>query len=208
MSIQSDVEYVKSIAESGRSAPLLSGRFSIIWGGLAVVALIVHWAVLAGVLDWPEPALGGLWAAYGITGTILSFIAASLMRQKPGGASAGNVASRTAWTTATIVIFLYAIAMTIRVVYQGINGGDPDTQYYDTILPLAFAGYSQSFAITARLSGIAWIKQLAYVSLAAVFISTLLIGRPELYLFAALVVLLVAVIPGVIMLRAEPPASR
>jgi len=206
--LAADIAYVRDVAEQGRSAPLLSGPFFLIWGGLAVVALLTHWATLQGMIAvLNESRIGFIWMAYGIIGSVFSAFAGRATGRKPGARSIANRVSANVWMAVSAVIFTYAIAMAVSVGVAGATDTlDRSTLAlrFDTILPLSFGGYAVAFYVTGQMAEVRWMSWAARASLLAVAVCVFLLGQPILYLFAAAFVALVAVIPGALLLRDEP----
>ena len=44
---EQDIAWLKSLAESGAQAPLIGGRYLLLWGGLSVLATLAHGLVIA-----------------------------------------------------------------------------------------------------------------------------------------------------------------
>ena len=49
--LSSDLAYVRDLAEAGQNAPLLGGRFLVMWGGLVSLAYTGHFLIATGA--WP-----------------------------------------------------------------------------------------------------------------------------------------------------------
>tara|TARA_R110002096_G_scaffold26568_4_gene81936 strand:- start:2718 stop:3353 length:636 start_codon:yes stop_codon:yes gene_type:complete len=203
MATDTDLEYLRSIAESGRQAPLLGGRYFVWWGLLAAVALLVHWSILTGALSAPPSMVGAVWFGYGIIGMIGSRVLSLGLRGKPGIGAVGNLAERAVWNGVTATIFFYAIGTTIAVALDRGN-----LILFDTIPVIAFCGYGISFHVTAAMGGPGWMKPMAWTSWTAAAGGLYFVGTPELYLYAAGVVLLLALLPGLIILRDEPKGGQ
>lgn len=199
MATDTDLEYLRSIAESGRKVPLLGGRFFVWWGVLATVALLVHWTVITGVLPVPISMVGLIWLGYGVIGVAGTSVLARGLRDKPGKGATGNRAERAVWSAMSAAVFAYAIGAAIAT---ALGRGDPIL--FDTIPLVAFCGYGISFSVTAALGGPGWMKPLAWFSWIAAAAGLYFTGTPELYLYAAGIVLLLALVPGLIILRQEP----
>ncbi len=199
MATDTDLEYLRSIAESGHRAPLLGGRFFIWWGVLAAIALLVHWSIISGKLPIPVSMLGLIWLAYGVIGVTGTRFLARGVRGKPGAGAAGNRAERAVWGAVTAAIFAYAIGAAITF---AMGRGHPIL--FDTIPLVAFIGYGISFSVTAALGGPGWMKPLAWLAWLAAAGGLYFAGTPELYLYASGVVLLLALVPGLVTLRQEP----
>jgi len=203
MATDTDLEYLRSIAESGRRAPLLGGRFFVWWGTLAGVTLLLHWSILTGVLAVPTSMLGALWLGYGMVGIIGSHVLARGLRGKPGKGAVGNMAERAVWGATTAAMFAYAIGVAVAV---GLGQGS--AILFDTIPVVGFCGYGISFSVTAAMGGPGWMKAMAWMSWLAAAGGLYLVGTPGFYLYAAAVVLLLALAPGLIILRNEPEAGQ
>ena len=53
LSAREDLAYLRSVTEQARSAPLLGGRFLVMWGILLSGAYACHWAIMSGVVGLP-----------------------------------------------------------------------------------------------------------------------------------------------------------
>ena len=107
------------------------------------------------------------------------------------------------WHGVTATIFFYAIGTTIAVALDRGN-----LILFDTIPVIAFCGYGISFHVTAAMGGPGWMKPMAWTSWTAAAGGLYFVGTPELYLYAAGVVLLLALLPGLIILRDEPKGGQ
>jgi hypothetical protein len=201
---KTDLEFLRDVAASGAHAPLLGGRFFLLWGGLAAVALLAHYAVLAGMTPWGQPALGAVWAIYGLTGGIGSAILGMALRNKPGHGATPVRAERAVWSAMTFAIFAYVAGAVLGALILG----TVPMLIFDTIPLVAFLGYGISFSVTSALGGPGWMRITAIASLIAAGGGVSLVGRPELYLYCAAIVFILAVMPGLALLRQEPAAER
>lgn len=199
MAIDTDLEYLRSIAESGRQAPLLGGRFFVWWGMLTAITLLIHWAVITGALPLPGSMIGAVWLAFAVVGITGTAVLARSMRGKPGTGATGNRAERAVWSAMTAAIFAYAIGVAIAA-----GLGRASAILFDTIPLVAFCGYGISFAVTAAMGGPGWMKPLAWFSWLMAAAGLSFTGTPELYLYASGVVLVLTLVPGFIILRQEP----
>lgn len=198
----SDLDYLRSVAESGEQAPLLGGRFLLIWGGLGVLATIAHWAVLAGVLPVETQYVGAVWAVYGIAGVLITSLACRGLIRKPGSGSIGNQVNRVVWRSVGVGIGLYVAGIVFSV-----TALDASPILFDSILTIALFGYAIAFSVTATLSSEKWLYRHGWMSIAGAALSPAFYGRPELYLMAAAIILFAAVWPGLQLMRKEPGAS-
>lgn len=201
-SSQSDLDYLRGVAESGAQAPLIGGRFLVIWGGLAVIACVAHWAIQAGMVPIESQYVGAVWLSYGVIGLLANFVAAHGLLGKPGIGSIGNRVNRVAWQYVGIGIGLYFAGVVFSV-----TALDASPVLFDSILTIALFGYSIAFAVTAALSSEKWLFGPSWMSIAGAALSPAFYGRPELYLLIAAVILFAAVFPGMRMMGREPASS-
>ena len=194
-----DLAYVRQLAEEGATAPSLSGRFSMMWGALVTLAFIAHWSVMAGIMPLPQQWIGLIWVTMAATGLVGGAIIGSTMGNKPGMSAPGNRANRAVWQVVTMGLFLYGAAIGFAVVFR-----EMPFILFDTIIPVAFLTYAMTKAMAATLFRDRSRKPLVYVSLGLLAVSMVFIGRPEVYLIAALGVVLLHVVPGYMEWRAEP----
>ena len=202
-SCNTDLDYLRNVAESGAQAPLIGGRFLLIWGGLAVIACVAHWSILTGVILIETNYVGAVWLGYGIIGLLANFVAARGLSGKPGIGSIGNRVNRVAWQYVGIGIGLYFVGVLFSV-----TALDASPVLFDSILTIALFGYAIAFAVTAALSPEKWLYGPAWMSIAGAAISPASYGRPELYLLIAAVILFAAVVPGMRLMSKEPASSH
>lgn len=196
---EQDIAWLKSLAESGAQAPLVGGRYLLLWGGLSVLATFAHGLVVAGLLPVPMASVGFIWLVYGIVGGVTSRFIGNGLGDKPGAASAANRVSRAAWTTVGFGIFGYVLAI---VLWTSAFGAP--VLLFDSILTIAFFGYAFAFSVTAALSGLKWLYGPALLSGLAAMATPVLYGSAALYFGASLVILVSAVLPGAAMMMREP----
>lgn len=198
-----DLAYVRELAESGRSAPPLGGRFALLWGGGAVIALVAHWAVITGRTPMAPELVGLIWLAYGVIGSLASVLLGMSLRGKPGVSAVNNRVAGAVWRAITILIFVYAGMLAVTV---SIRPGVP-LILFDTIIPLAFGLYAVADLARSAVAPDPFCRLRSGLSFAAVGGAVLLLGRPELYLLAAAFVLLAQVAPGVMAMAREPKSA-
>jgi hypothetical protein len=195
---QEDLRYVRQLAESGAHAPLLGGRFMAWWGLLLTVAYVAHHLALAGTIGDGRRVFLLIWSAFGLFGLGGQLLLARSMPSKAGTGSAGNRASRVAWCTAGVAI----AAMVAGATAAAVRGAGPAA--FDWIVPVAFAVYACALVVTGSLarSRITMIAGAGAIAMVGLF--TALILSPERYLLAAGGIALTVLLPGVLLLRAEP----
>ncbi len=194
-----DIAYVRQMAEEGATAPSLTGRFSLWWSVLVIIALATHWSVLTGNLPLAEQQIGLIWITFAIIGIVGNGILAKTIRDKPGGSAPGNRVSQTVWQVMTAGLFLYGAALGFGVALR-----DLPPLLFDTFLPLAFMLYAINAASAATLfrTSLPWFT--VGVSLLVAALCAFLIGSPTAYLIAIVGVFIAMVLPAIQTLRAEP----
>ncbi len=194
-----DLGYLRNLAEAGQHAPLLGGRFAIMWGVLFSAALITQWLVLTGQAPFGSDKLGFVWIGMIITGWIGSTLLVRSLKGKPGAGSVGNRAESVVWSAGGFAIFVYWLAVMASVLV-----GKADYVIFDTILIVAFCIYGICYFATGGLSGNRSMYVIGALCFIAAIINGALIHQPLAYLISAGFVVLVTIVPGIISMRQEP----
>ena len=197
-SAREDLRYVRQLAESGAHAPLLGGRFMAWWGSLLTAAYVAHHLALAGTIGDGRTIFLLIWSAFGIFGLGGQWLLARSMPGKAGAGSAGNRASRVAWCTAALAI----ASMVAGATAAAISGAGPAR--FDWIVPVAFAVYACALVVTGSLARSRVTLVAGAGAIAMVGLYAALIHSPDRYLLAAAGVFLTVLVPGLLLLRAEP----
>jgi hypothetical protein len=196
-----DIAYVRHLAESGANAPLLGGRFMAWWGLLVAIAYAAHHFALRGDIGDGRTIFGIIWMSFAVAGLLGQFALARTMPRKSGAGSAGNRASRAAWISAAcgIVSVVAGAAIAAR------NGAGPGT--FDLSVPVAFSVYACALIVTGSLAAnrIIFAAGAGAILMAGLF--TAFILHPDRYLLASLGVALTVLLPGLLLVWAEPRAA-
>ncbi len=196
-----DIAYMRTLAAEGVQAPLLGGRFSLMWGVLVACATFAEWLILSDRVAWGANRIGLIWLAIGVLGSALSALLARSMRGKPGFGSVGNRVSKTVWSIGGLAIFIYVMGIVIAAMTGRGLASD-----FDTIMPMAFCVYGIAYFTTGSLAGNGAMKAVAGLSFLATLATAALLHQPVAYLAASAFVVLTAVLPGIWMMRHEPAA--
>ncbi len=197
-STHEDLRYVRQLAESGAHAPLLGGRFMAWWGMLLTAAYVAHHLALAGTIGDGGRIYLLIWSAFGLFGLGGQLLLARSMPAKAGAGSAGNRASRVAWCAAALAI----ASMVGGATAAAVGGGGPAT--FDWIVPVAFAVYACALLVTGSLAKSRVAMAAGAGAIAMVGLFTAMILAPDRYLLAAAGVFATVLLPGLLLLRAEP----
>lgn len=197
--VTTDIAYLRELAESGERAPLTGGRFAVLWGTLASLVMLTHWAIVTGRLPLGLESLWVLWLGFIVIGSAGSAVLGMTMSGKPGLGSAGNRVSATVWPAAGAGILLYFIGVTAGTLL-GLLG----PVFFNTILPVALLGYGIAWVTIARIAHMKLLMIPGAIALLGMTASVIVVTTAEVYLVAAATVFLSTVLPGLVMMRAEP----
>jgi hypothetical protein len=191
-----DLAYARTLAEEGRQAPLIGGGYLVLFGVLLAVAYAAQYAGLTGAL--PREYIGFIWMSFGALAFVGCLIIGFRTRAMPGAASVGNRADRAVWQGVAWAIGFVVLGAVLRSIfyddYAAING----------IMAAGFGLYGVALYATASLSGHMWLRRVAWLSWSVSFTLWLFLGEAWAYLAAAIGAVLVLLIPGLILMRAEP----
>lgn len=197
-STHEDLRYVRQLAESGAHAPLLGGRFMTLWGLLLTAAYIAHHLALTGAISNDRSVFAVIWIGFSALGLIGQAVLVRSMPAKAGASSAGNRASRTIWMAVAASIG----SMVIGCAIAARTGAGPAA--FDWIVPVAFAVYACALIVTGSLARNRPTFAAGVGAVIMVGLFTALILSPDRYLVAAAGVALTVLLPGLVLLRAEP----
>ena len=196
-----DIAYVRQLAESGARSPLLGGRFMAWWGLLVAIAYAAHHFALRGDIGDGRTIFGMIWIGFAAVGVLGQFALARTMPAKSGAGSAGNRASRSAWVAAACAI----VSVVAGAAVAASNGAGPAT--FDWSVPVAFSVYACALVVTGSLSANRIILAAGAGAILMAGLFTALVLHPDRYLLASLGVALTVLLPGLLLVRAEPRAA-
>ena len=197
-STHEDLSYVRHLAESGAHAPLLGGRFMAWWGLLLTAAYIAHHLALSGAIGDGKSIFAIIWIGFSALGIVGQLALARSMPAKAGAGSAGNRASRMIWMAAAAAIG----SMVVGCAVAAATGAGPAA--FDWIVPVAFAVYACALIVTGSLARDRPTFAAGVGAVIMVGLFTALILSPDRYLVAAAGVALTVLVPGLVLLKAEP----
>ena len=199
--LSDDLAYVRDIAESGASAPLLGGRFLVWWGALVTAAYIAHYTII--IRSLPPQYIGMMWfgfIAVALGGYVLMirFFPAG----KPGASSAGNRVSSHVWMAAGLVLFSFFTGVTIKSLIDG-----QASIGFSWSIPLVLGVYGIAQLVSGLMANSRALVCAGYAAIASVGLTALIVDRAELYLAAALAAAVTVLIPGILLIREEPSTT-
>lgn len=201
-SLAEDLAYVRDLAGSGQSAPLLGGRFLAWWGALVTLAYAGHWAVLSGYLGGGQSTQTWLWGTFIVLG--LGGYAAlmkAMPADKPGRSSAGNRVEAIVWRAGGFALGAFFLTLAAKSFAAG--AADPG---FTTSLPVVFAIYAVGLITSGTMGRARILTSAGYAALGVVAAGVWFSGETVSWLIASVGALLTVFVPGLLMLRDEPAA--
>lgn len=197
-----DIAYLRHLSESGAKAPIIGGRFQAWWGLLLTIAYIAQNYAAQGLIGDGNFVFGIIWGIFGLVGMIGNFLLARSITGKPGQGSAGNLAMRSVWTAGAWSIG----AMVVGTAFLSTRGQPLalGPHAWDFIVPVAFTAYACAMGVTGALAGNRVLKFAAAGAVIFVGLFTALIRMPDRYLLVAAACALTVLLPGLLLVRAEP----
>ena len=194
-----DISFLKRVSEEARYAPLLGGRYLVMWGSVVTVAYLCQYLILSGTLGWPQWTILPMWAVVMAVAAVCMALFGRTMARKPGNQALSNQVEKWVWTSAGFGIGAYAAGTFFAVALSG-----APTLLFDLIVAVALAGYGGAFLVVSHISGQTWMRRPAIGSFVGAGIIPFYAGTHETYLVGAGIIFAVAVLPGLVLLRAEP----
>lgn len=192
-----DIAYVRALAEEGRNAPPLSGPFMVAAALIFGAASLGQWAIQSGLIDITPWAQLWIWLAAGAAFVVALAVLIRNVRRKTGAETVRNQAVSVAWTGVGFLIFTVWLSM----MAVGFSTGDWSAM---KLMPsLVFAAYGAAWLVAAAMSGIRWMNGVALLSFGGAVAMGAMANRVELYLVFAGALVLVALLPGLALMRRE-----
>ncbi|MDV6332233.1 hypothetical protein [Asticcacaulis sp. 201] len=194
--LQSDIDYIKSLAEDGSKGPLKNGATLFCAGLIYGVAAIAHYAM---IMNW-IPKSGAMSAVIWIGASILFGICATVFginRMRVKG-SVSNRATASAWSAVGIGIFSFiACLVIIANIYQTFE----PLSYL--IAPVILLLYGMGWWVSALMSGQGWLKLVSFGCFLGAPAISFLAGNALQMLAYAACLFLFAMVPGIVLMRAD-----
>ena len=196
-----DIAFIRDLAEQGRNTPPLNGPFLIVAAVIFGSANLGQWALAAGYLDVSPWAPLWLWIGAGVAFGLSLIVLTRRYDAKPGAGSLVNKSIGASWTAVGFGIFAVWLA------FMGIGFKTGDWAMMWAMPSLVFAAYGSAWFVAGEMTRQAWMKGTAVLSYAGAAALGLVIGNAAIYLVFAVLILVVALIPGIVLTRQEPAAS-
>lgn len=197
--IRDDIAFLRALAEEGRQTPMLGGGVLVAAGTIFGLASLAHWATVAGLLAAQPIAPLVIWPGAGV---IFAIVARTVLRQSRGKVGAKASVNRTtsaAWSAVgwtILAIWMALMAMSYR------TGNWAVMEVFPIII---LALYGAAWAVAAAMTRKGWMRLTAGGCFTAAIVMGLLAGTPHMLLAHATGLALFAVVPGLALMRQEPP---
>jgi hypothetical protein len=196
--LQDDIAFLKTLAEEGRAPPTLGGSIMVAAGLVFGAASVAQWAILTGLVKVTPWALPVVW----LVAVALFMAIMSGLRSGMGGTkTAGGRASGVAWTGVGWTIF--TLSASVALVCWRAHSGVPTLLFPSIVLSL----YGLGWLVAATVSKKRWILVVAIGSYLAAMILAAVSITPAVMLYFTGALMLLAVVPGVALMRTAPTAA-
>ncbi|WP_395945205.1 hypothetical protein [Brevundimonas sp.] len=196
--IQDDIAYMRALAHEGRHAPLLAGRFLVAAAVIFGSANVGQWAIQSGLIDVNPWAQLWLWIGAGVVFAVALAVLTNRQKGQPGSQSAGNKAVGAAWTGVGYGIFVTWLGLVALSVKSG------DWGWMAAMPTVVLVAYGSAWMVGAAMTRTRWMNLTALLSYAGAVGVAWFIDSPAIYLVFTVVLMAVALIPGLILMRQEP----
>jgi preprotein translocase subunit SecG len=193
-SLQSDIDYMKSLAEDGARGPMKNGAI-LFWAGLLYAgASVAEYGVAINVLPQTTAVQMGIWFGASLLFAILATLSS---RGRAKSCNASSRAYNSAWSAVGIgigvlIVSLFLLARQVQ---------DVQAVTY-MIAPVILVLYGMGWWVSAMMSGQGWLKAVSIGCFIGAPVMALMAGRPEQLLAYAGALILFATVPGLIIMRA------
>lgn len=196
--VHDDIAYMRAMAQEGKHAPLLAGPILVTAAFVFGAANVGQWALLSGVITASPWAPVWLWIGAGVVFTLALSVLIGRLKGKPGANSSGNRAVGAAWSAVGIGIF----ATWMGLMAMGLKSGDWSVMR--AMPTVVFVAYGSAWMVAAAMTGFRWMTAIAVMSFAGAVAVGWFADGAGVYLVFTAVIFLVALVPGLILMRQEP----
>lgn len=196
--VHDDIAYMRAMAHEGRNAPLLVGPVMVVAGVVFSLASLAHWVLVTGFPQVSSWAQLWVWVSAAVVFAIGLAVVLRRQSRRPGAGSAGNRASGAAWSGVGYGIF----ATWVSLMAAGAASGDWTLMRVMPIVVLV--AYGSAWFVAGSMAGARWMKGVALLSYASAAVLGAFIDSPMVLLVYAVLLVLVALLPGLALMRREP----
>ncbi len=189
-----DIRFLRRLAEEGRSAPWRGGSILVAAGIIFGLASIMNWTIQTGKIAASPWAFSWIWGG----ATVIFVGALRIIRRRAagaGGASPANRAAGLAWMSVGWTIFTLAVSA-----YLAAWRSQSSLPFL--LMPsVVMALYGLGWTVVAAVSRKGWIWITAAGGYAAALVLAAFCTAPDVFLLYAGALMLLAVLPGIALMR-------
>jgi len=197
MTDETDIAYMRRLAEEASTAPMRGGSILMSAGLIYGLSSMAHWTVISGLISIDPQAFSLIWL--GATLLFLGVLAVIIagLKREGGVQTAANRASAVAWSSVGWGIF--ALFTSIAVVSMRI--GEQSLVLLSLVPSIIMVFYGLGWAVTAAMMRTQSLWWLAIASFAAAPLLALLGGEPAQYLAYGVALFVLMALPGYLLMR-------
>lgn len=196
--LQDDIAYMRDLAREGRNAPLLAGPILVLAAVVFGAASLGQWAIQSGLAQFSPWASLWLWIGAGVVFAVGLTVLIGRIQSKPGHRSSGNQAVGAAWSAVGYGIFVTWLALVALSVKTG------NWSWMAVMPTTVLVAYGSAWLIGAAMTRTRWMSMTALLSYAAAVGVAWFIDSAAIYGVFTVVLVAVALVPGIILMRQEP----
>jgi len=196
--LKDDIAFMKALAQEGSTVPLLFGGNMVAAGLIFGAASVGHWLIEYGTLAVAGWAYLVNWLGAAALFAVVCNVMIRRARSRPGFSAGVNKATGSAWSGVGFAIF----AMWLGIMAYSYRTHDWEVM---NIFPVVIFGrYGAAWLVAGDMTGKGWIKLVALGSFAGAVLMGFMSGTEFQMLGYAACLLLLAVVPGLVLMRQEP----
>lgn len=194
-SLHEDVAYLRDLAHQGANAPMVGGSMLVLTGVVFSSASLAAWAIMRHFIPAPIQWASYVWlAALGVFFVAL-FAMKGRLSSRAGALATNNRAVGAVWRGVGWSIMAFLLA--VMAACWRLQSPAPSAM----IAPFVLAVYGVGWMVSAVMSPAKWIYLVAWASFAAAISMGFLVDSPDLLLAYAAALILLAALPGLILMR-------
>lgn len=195
--LHDELAYIRRLAEQGSVGPMRNGA-SLVWAGfIYAAAALAQYAVTLGYLPRTVWASVVIWLGASIVFAVAAYYC-RFNRREGVEQSAGSRANAAAWSGVGIGIMFFILCL---IVIANVMKDFAAVSFL--IAPVVLLMYGVGWWVGAGVSGVKWVRLIAFGCFAAAPAITLMAGHAEQLLAYAACLVLFAALPGLALMRAE-----
>lgn len=194
-SLHDDVAYLRDLAHQGANAPMVGGSMLVLAGVVFSAASLVAWAIVRQFITAPLMWGNYVWLAAVALYFAGLFVLKGRINGSLGALATNNRAVAAVWRGVGngIMVFMAALAAVCWKLHSPLPTA--------MIAPFVLAVYGIGWMVSAAMSPTKWIYAVAWASFAGAIVMGLLVDSPDLLLAYAAALVLLAALPGFVLMR-------